>query len=399
MTYFKLDIPRLNDLVIKYKNSRKNCVEDLDYIYKGFGYLDSAWNDSNSFIFRDKIRKDRCFLNDYFDYLEEISNEINRFKSNIVNICYENGYKSKSIVIKFDDSEIANCKKYLNNSIEILNDCLNKINVNAFDLNFEYIDLIYELRKEIKAIKSYINKLNSDISSFVCSINREIEDSRIRINKISKPSFKLKPLDYRWKTTNINAKKLSLKKIKQYSTRAISTINYKAQDLNIDFQDNISNSNVSIDLKKTNKVSGLNNNVNNVIYNSNDINLKENNKIEGLHDNVTDISGRNNNIDLENSKRIENLNNNITPNFSNSKNIEFKINTDKTIDRLNSFNASNNEIGNFINKDNNLINNIEKSKVNEPTINSEIIFDDITVSSGISTSEVNDAKINNINVK
>ena len=161
MTYFKLSIPKLNDAISSYKNAKKECLDDIGMAYKCLAYTGSAWDDSNALYFIEKNKKDKYKITEQFEYLDNLYNEINQFKKNIDNICHKYGYKNNSVSLKFDDSDINLCKKYLNNAISYLNICLNNINISDFESDFKYLNLVYTLRTEIKNIKASINNLIS----------------------------------------------------------------------------------------------------------------------------------------------------------------------------------------------------------------------------------------------
>ena len=44
MTYFKLDIPKVNESISNYNEIKNQCLEDINLVYNGLGYTDSAWN-------------------------------------------------------------------------------------------------------------------------------------------------------------------------------------------------------------------------------------------------------------------------------------------------------------------------------------------------------------------
>lgn len=203
MTYFKIDIPKLNESVSRYQEIKKECLDDINLVYRGLGYTESAWNDLNAYSFIEKVKKDQCKLNEYFNCLDALYEEIQQFKTNIDSICSKHDYKKNSIILKFDDNDIELVKKYLDNALILLNDSLNKINVVTLDLR--YIGLLYNLRIEIKLIKESIIKLKEEISEFVNSVNNEIYDSKFRLKRKGDFDFDLKPTNYTWKIVNLGS--------------------------------------------------------------------------------------------------------------------------------------------------------------------------------------------------
>lgn len=206
MTYFKLNIKNINESISNYKKLKKSCLEDINLVYRGLRNTDSGWNDVNSRAFVEKTKTDGYELMEYFDYLDSLFNEINRFKSNIDDICYKQGYNKNSINFKFDNSELNTCKTYLNNSIYLLNECLNSVNAYEFSSDFSYKYLIYDLRTEINNIKKSINTMINDITNFNRLIENEINDSKARMKKIGNYDFDLTPIKYTYKVGELNLK-------------------------------------------------------------------------------------------------------------------------------------------------------------------------------------------------
>ena len=71
MSYFKLDIPKLDDAISSYKFNKKNYLEDVNIVYSNLGYTESAWNDPNAYTFIERIKSDKYKLNNYFNYLDD----------------------------------------------------------------------------------------------------------------------------------------------------------------------------------------------------------------------------------------------------------------------------------------------------------------------------------------
>ena len=309
MTYFKLDIPKVNESISRYKDIKINCLEDINIAYSGLGYTESAWNDQNAYTFIETIKKDRYKLNEYFSYLDNLYNEINQFKTDIDTICNKQGYRANSIVFKFDDSQIEDCKQYLRDVIPLLNDSLNRININSFSADFEYINSVYKLRSEIRSAKTMVNNLLADIDNFVNSVNNEIYDSKFRMNKLGKYQFNIKTTDYIWNTTTPNTKvsKAELPKLEGIRSNSINIDIKGNRDINV--SNNITNysiNNNTIDLKEEN-ISNVNKNINQYDINNNKMNFKEIEEINRLNSNLKEYSTLENKVNLEDPSDIRNL--------------------------------------------------------------------------------------------
>lgn len=422
MTYFKLDIPKVNESVSSYKTKKNNCFEDINLVYNGLGYTESAWNDQNAYSFIEKVKKDRYNLNEFFVYLDNLYEEINTFKNNIDDICAKQGYRRNTIIFKFDDSSISLCKEYLNNAVTYLNYALNRIDINDFPDDFEYTNKLYDLRSEIKSIRNSIKNLINDIDKFVSQVNNEIYDSKNRLKRLGTSNFNLKVTDYKWGITDLNAKVNVNKSIQTYNQVNNVKTNFKVNnedlelnetffDLNmtkVDLKDQDSinklnnslntystiqsdieleeNKNIkglanntndyfsvqnNINLEKERKVEGLVNKVNNYAGNQTDINLEKNKELNGLTNNTTNYSSIQSNINLDEQRKVEGLTANVDVNTTNTTNIG--LNNNETISGLNrevkTENLKNNEILFNSNDINSLSNNIKEANVTDNNIN------------------------------
>lgn len=427
MTYFKLDIPKLNESISSYKTTKNDCLEDLGIVYSGLGYTESAWNDPNVYTFIEKIKRDKYKVSEYFNYLDRLYNEINQFKTNIDLICNRHGYRRNSIALKFDDSDIDNCKRYLDIAITYLNDSLNRININDFGVDFEYISLVYNLRSEIKIVRDSIKELKQQINDFVNSINNEIYDSKFRLKRIGKFDFNLKTTEYRWKVTDIDTKTIDKGNYQEYSNIKLNKINNEIKNYEMSgIPSSYNFNNNQINMEEVDKVNGLNDNLNTTIANENDINLNKLENVEGLNSNLNQMHSNKNNINLEEKEKINGLNqnlNNISTKYTNvninnedkvqglnnnldGKNVDsaqIKFDAIKNVRELNTniYEAKTNNVDmNLdINKNINVSDNISTAKINETNIDaSNIVSNDYDLSSGIKTAEVKNIDIsNNIN--
>lgn len=377
MTYFKLDIPKVNESISAYRENKKNCLDDINTVYSNLGYTESAWNDSNAYNFIEKVKKDKYNLIEYFNYLDRLYEEISQFKSNVNDICKKQDSINNLKILKFDDSEIETCKKYLNDSITLLNDSLNRINISSFDSNFEYIGLLYDLRSEIRIVRNSVKELIENINNFVSSINNEIYDSKYRLKRIGNFDFNLKTADYNWKVVNLNNKKVVNKEVQKHTQVNGANINLKQDSNNISVNKEINTYNVNaknIDLEETEKIKDMNTEL---FYSSRDkvdINLKDNIDPTVKSVNVESISLNNNEIELNLNRQANNLSNSIKEVKANenefSYSIDKNINVSKNIDNY-QVNKTNINMGNIVDNSYDFNTKIEVNN----TKPEEIIFD------------------------
>ncbi len=402
MTYFKLNIPNINNNIDRYRYYKKNILNDLSYVYRGLSYTQNSWNDTNSYSFLDKVKKDKYKLNNYFNYLDGLYTEIETFKNNIDNICYKYGYKRNFTTFKFDDNKINDCKRNLNNIIALMNNSLNYININKFGTDFENINLIYTLRNEIKNIKKLTSNLLNTIDNFTRSINNELYNSRFRLTRKKGYEFDLKVSNYNWKLNDMRVMKKDLDRTLSISNTVDNKIN-KNIEVNNKLSSDINNSyqnNNNIEFSKQERIKGINNNLNSYMTNNTAIDKLKEEDIKGLNNNINSISNKStsiNNIDLED---INSLTDNVNKTQAKRKDILFEIDDDfnNIKNNVTSYSSGDNNINYKYNKDlNNLTNNIN----NYDTKTTNIDFKDnstFNLNDNVDIKE-DDTKINLGNIK
>ena len=428
MTYFKLDIPKINECISIYNDVKNNCLEDIGTVYNGLGYTESAWNDQNAYIFIEKTKSDKYKVNEYFEYLNSLYDEINQFKTDVDNICSKQGYRRNTVTLKFDDSDIDEVKKYLDNAKYYLNDSLNRISFSDFGIDLECIKLVYNLRNEIKSVKNSINEIIEDINSFVSSINDEIADSKFRLKRISNYDFGLKTIEYKWNITDFDVKKVNTidletfssipqasisNNIKQvnlsqntYSNVSVNEINIKETELIKGINNNLSVTNgqvKDIELKENENIQDLNKNLNANVASQNDINFDETELIKGINNNLDIVATANANIENIDVSQIQGLKANISESSVVNNNVSFE--TVRPVNNLNNnleaAKVNNNTINYNINSNVNIADNITEANVTKTNIDtSNIVSKNYDLSSGINVADLNEVKItSNINEK
>ena len=354
MTYFKFDIPKINENISMYKDIKQNCIEDVNLVYRVLGYTESAWNDPSAYAFIEKVKRDKYKLNEYFNYLDRLHGEISQFKENIDNICSKYGYRRNSITLKFDDSELESCKKYLNDAITLLNDCLNKIYPYSY-YKYGCVNSVYTLQEEIKLMKKNINTILKSITDITKSINNEIEDSKFRLKRISGFEYGLKTTDYNWKSVDLNAKKDTVDVTSMMNYSGIGIGNAKIEE--------VSNETVNLENKHT-------------IYSSN-IKSNELKNVEQEHsiNEVTPHSiktKRDDEVDLDDVKKVK-LNDytNINPKVQNEIVFEPSDNLTLHTTTFNYNNKDNKIVFENLNNDSNLkyVGSVQKNSSNNNDFN------------------------------
>ena len=209
MTQFRLDIPKLNDNIYEYKNYKKACTDDIDLIYNSFEDIDAIWIDSNTQTFVDRTKKDEIELEKYFNYLDEMYNEIYKFKNDIVKMLDHEGYPGNNSVLQYNSTLIPACK----NDLEMVSSCLNEaISSLQYISSLAYysVPLAQAIISNISALKPKIQELKRDIDYVVENIDNSLVTSRNSVSRIDKAELKIEPTEYSWRMLDANLTKYTV---------------------------------------------------------------------------------------------------------------------------------------------------------------------------------------------
>ena len=330
MTYLKLSIDKINNNISNYKKAKENFINDTNSMYESLGYIDSAWNDSNSQLFKDKLKSDKSKLYDYFLYLDKLYSEQETFVRKITEICSKNGYRNSALSFKFDDSEISNCMSKLDNAINILDDCLNELTFGLFDLNMGCLVFITVTKNSIKNLKQRISNLKNSIKSITNSVNNELLESRNRMRKIEKYNFDIKQIEFNSAMIDLNIVDSELHLSDVYNPKNIDNRikSFKTQN-QIHTLNAYNTPTNEINLNKISQSDNLSENVDQYATRKNEINYNSDRYYNetDLKSNVYDANA----ISREISKDIETenapINDNVISNNSNVSKVNYEYNS------------------------------------------------------------------------
>ena len=200
MSYFKLDVEGVNISIQKYKKNKLNYEEDLILLCNSLINIDSAWNDVNSQIFIQKVSSDKYKLLSYFQNVDTLFDELSSFV-NALDVSLANlGYKNELKKIYFDDSQLGEIHKHLNDILSYLNDALYQ--VNGFS-SYNDINLISTLKNQLNSSISLVEKLKDNFDKFTKTVLDNVNYYANLINKINNLDLKLDVIRYNAKIVDL----------------------------------------------------------------------------------------------------------------------------------------------------------------------------------------------------
>ena len=206
MIYFNINFNDLNSSIISYKKNKNMFIEDIKNIYSSLNNVDSGWNDSNSSSYIESLKVDKFKINNYFEELDKLYDQIENFKNNIQNISSKYFCKCNFQKIKYDDNKIDLCIDKLNQIYGYIANAQNYINRCSFDSDFKARYQFNVLKSSVNNMKKDSNDIINKLNSLKKSVNNLVYDNKISIKKVSDIELDIKPLKYEWKVIEPNLK-------------------------------------------------------------------------------------------------------------------------------------------------------------------------------------------------
>ena len=393
MTQFRLDIPKLNDNIYEYKNYKRACTEDINSIYNSFEEIDAIWIDSNTQTFVDRTQKDENALNEYFNYLDEMYNEIYKFKNDIAKMLDHEGYPGNSSVLQYNSTIIPACKNDLQTVVSCLNEAISCLQQIA-DFGYYSVPLASAVMSNISALKPKIQELIQDINYVVGSIDNALATSRSSVARIDKVELKLEPTEYSWrmvdaeltkytvdealdgveKYNSVTANKASMEDMKVTDVSggvktyegASANITTEGQDIVEGLDSGVKQyapSTTEITAEEQDKVEGLDSGVRQYAPSTTNITTEEQDKVVGLDSGVRQYAPSTTNITTEEQDKVAGLGSGAKQYAPNTTNI--KIEEQNRVGNLDSGIESRKSSGNTIKMDNQRKTSIESEAKKE----------------------------------
>lgn len=196
MAYFKLDVYKADESIVEFKKYKTNYVEDLELFFGSLDSVESCWNDTNSPVFRDCVRKDKDKVMNYLSSIDLLCNRMENFNDELKKIVSSFGFSSNSCIVKFDDSQIDDCKNKLSNVIYYLNNALYTINNRLLYSNYKYKNHLYNLRSQLYNAINITNQIKSNFEKYVNSVSGLLEKYNDQINDIDDLDLKIDKIQY-----------------------------------------------------------------------------------------------------------------------------------------------------------------------------------------------------------
>jgi len=199
MTHFNINFKDLKQSINDYRISCNNTIESVNTINSNLKNVDSAWNDSNTLGYIETLKVHKYKINNYFDELNQLFNEIDIFKSKFNQLSSKYFNKRDFENIRYDESKIETCINKLNNVLSSLSNAGYYINNYKYNNNFDELYRLRNLRNTISYMKNDVNNILTKLKNIKRDINNIIYDTKVSINKKSSIDLDIKPLEYQWK--------------------------------------------------------------------------------------------------------------------------------------------------------------------------------------------------------
>ena len=202
MISFNINLKNLNKSIENYRNNKKKLLDEINSAYENLKNTDVGWNDANSVVFLEKIKKDKYEINNYFANFDKLYLEIENFKNRFNNIFNNYGYKSNSVKLKFNENYINVVLKKMDNVMNYLSSALYYINLCNFNNDFDMKTQVQNLVKDIKTLNNNITIISSKINTLKRQVNSLLIDSQQSFRNVNAFGLNITTTKYNWSLQN-----------------------------------------------------------------------------------------------------------------------------------------------------------------------------------------------------
>lgn len=218
MSYFTINISKLNNSIEGYKNTRTDLNDDLSSIYESLKNTDAGWMDNNSVAFMNVLKNDKFDIDNYLSDMDRLYKQIESFKDDIDTIVNRYGFKKNTVTLKFDGTKIDRILSKLQGTLTYLNNTLYYVDLCNFDSSFSAYYRVKKLKTEIKSIRVLVNNVISEIKKFKKSIDTVILDHQVEFPRVVGFDLNIEPLEYIWSLNSPELKDVELNDNKTFTT-------------------------------------------------------------------------------------------------------------------------------------------------------------------------------------
>lgn len=197
MAYFKLDVNRAEESINDFKKYKDSYLEDLELLYSSLDGVESCWSDTNSPVFRDTVRKDKAKVLSYFSSIDILCNKLENFNDELKKIVSSFGFSSSKCVVKFDDSQIDDCKNKLSNVVYYLNNAIYIINNRLLGSSYKNKNHLYNLRSQLYNAINITNEIKANFEKYVNSVSELLDKYNDQISDVDGLDLKIEKIQYK----------------------------------------------------------------------------------------------------------------------------------------------------------------------------------------------------------
>ncbi len=253
MARFEINVDTINEQVRQLKSSVNNYKSDYYDYYNNINKIDGAWNDNNTSGFMQVLSKDNQEIIENMQSIIECSNATSDFITSLSNTLSSKLQVGKIGRVKYDSNYINGIIDNTNNAIELLNTSASQLSYLPIPPMFKRRDLITLLENNLRIISNNLTIPSLNFEYIRNDIEKMLENSRIRINKVQIQPINTRRINYRWKVQSANLKAADEKTTKYNNEiNNASNINIIASNINDSFkqatyQVNANNSDIKTD--------------------------------------------------------------------------------------------------------------------------------------------------------
>lgn len=210
MSSFSINISDTLNTVSHSKTTVENYKQTLNTYINSTLNFDSAWNDANTPIFMDFVKKEQIDFNDQIYLLTLNLSAIENFCQHLKN------FSRTSFGLDLASMEYASEK--IDVLISYLNECYNILNQNYYIFRnlgasqaFKYYSTLEKYKSETLTYRNNVYNLKNKLNTFKYAVEELIYNAKVKINEIDIKTVSDTILDHTYQISSNNLIKTDVK--------------------------------------------------------------------------------------------------------------------------------------------------------------------------------------------
>ena len=210
MSSFSINVTATLNLVTQSKKQVKDYEEILNIYLNNTMNFDSAWNDHNTQVFVDTVKREQNEYNEQIQLLNLNLNIIENFCQTLKQITFNN-FGTNLSILAYNSNKIDVLISYLNECYNILNRNYSLFRNMRVSNAFKYYSLLKTYESNTLTYRNNIDRLRTRLGTFKTYVENLMYNSRVSVNNLGVKSVSNDIMEHKYQVFSSNLIKLENK--------------------------------------------------------------------------------------------------------------------------------------------------------------------------------------------